>query len=560
MAVEALSNRILEDVALMPARWATLIPVLPHLYPSAVDRAIRQLQELAAQLPDGDVRVTVWEQVRDLVSLHRSHPEARWALSSQVLDRLEDAANSLFPEDAIARYRWLFASPVTLPVRFEVFDEELRRMRINAVRELLARGGAEGVLAFAEAVQLPGEVGDAMYSVGLDKAVTEQVLAALTDPRENRSSMARGFLWRAVRNGGEAWIQEFLSFERMSSWNEDAQAAALLTLPLSAATLDRIDHMPTGVQERYWRGSAHLFTDDPGVFVRGVERLLHHRRPRLALRHLAMSSYVTDSLLSPPLVHAALLESLNTRMEEDPTHIEPHHVERLLGWLLKHPDVDPQLLAQLEWLYIPFLRFDDPHLSLHDRLSADPAFFVEVVGILGSRHAPDSEPKANDEDMIDRAFWLLESWKQVPGLCDAGTLDEGHLKQWVAKAMSLLEAARLRDEGLNIVGKLLPWGPREHDGTWPAPAICDVIQDLASVRLDESFRIAVYNSRGTSVRGPFEGGGQERELAEKYEGYARNLSANWPRVAAIMRKIAREYRDEAASEDNDAELDEDRLG
>jgi hypothetical protein len=155
----------------------------------------------------------------------------------------------------------------------------------------------------------------------------------------------------------------------------------------------------------------------------------------------------------------------------------------------------------------------------------------------------------------------LSTWKKLPGYdSETNSIDEDYLNEWIEKAILLLKEKELEESGLNHIGELFYWGPNEENKSWPHPIVCELIEDIANENLDEGFRIEIYNSRGTTVRGPFEGGIQELELAEKFEGYAKNLEALFPRVASILRKVAKNYRSEANWNDNRADLHEDDLG
>jgi hypothetical protein len=92
---------------------------------------------------------------------------------------------------------------------------------------------------------------------------------------------------------------------------------------------------------------------------------------------------------------------------------------------------------------------------------------------------------------------------------------------------------------------------------WPHPAVCDVIEDAASDDLESGFRVGLYNTRGGTWRDPSEGGNQERDLAARYEKFAVAASDRWPRTAAMLRRIAEQYRAEARREDQESELEQD---
>jgi hypothetical protein len=59
------------------------------------------------------------------------------------------------------------------------------------------------------------------------------------------------------------------------------------------------------------------------------------------------------------------------------------------------------------------------------------------------------------------------------------------------------------------------------------------------------------------MRMPLDGGAQEVALAERYEASAQALAPRYVRTAAVLRSLARTYRDMARREDASAELRED---
>ena len=61
------------------------------------------------------------------------------------------------------------------------------------------------------------------------------------------------------------------------------------------------------------------------------------------------------------------------------------------------------------------------------------------------------------------------------------------------------------------------------------------------------------NKRGVVTKSPFEGGQQERELAEQYREYADRWNDTYPKVASILRKIGEYYEFVARREDKEAE-------
>ena len=103
----------------------------------------------------------------------------------------------------------------------------------------------------------------------------------------------------------------------------------------------------------------------------------------------------------------------------------------------------------------------------------------------------------------------------------------------------------------NYIGKVLAHAPPDPDGAWPHRAVRDEIERLASEEIERAIQIERYNMRGVHGRGVYEGGDQERDLANmNYQ--AAGLSSAWPRTAALLQAIAKTWEEEAKRVDIEA--------
>ena len=111
-----------------------------------------------------------------------------------------------------------------------------------------------------------------------------------------------------------------------------------------------------------------------------------------------------------------------------------------------------------------------------------------------------------------------------------------------------------------VIGQVLARSPTAQDGEWPHEGVRAVIEKLESEFLERGFANGVYNSRGVTTRGPYDGGDQERGISESYRAHAEALNARSPRTAAMLGRIAGTYERDAEREDHSAELLEDLEG
>ncbi len=76
----------------------------------------------------------------------------------------------------------------------------------------------------------------------------------------------------------------------------------------------------------------------------------------------------------------------------------------------------------------------------------------------------------------------------------------------------LTEALEMGDQK---IGEILSASVRQPDKPWPPEPVCEVIEIARSRALERGLETGVYNRRGVTVRMPFDGGDQERGLAEQ---------------------------------------------
>ncbi|NUM79927.1 hypothetical protein HUU42_03895 [bacterium] len=112
-----------------------------------------------------------------------------------------------------------------------------------------------------------------------------------------------------------------------------------------------------------------------------------------------------------------------------------------------------------------------------------------------------------------------------------------------------------KDERVEVsdihIGKILGRSST-HNNIWPQEAVCYAIDRLNVDEIKRGFIIAVQNKRGASTHGPFEGGGQERDLAQSFRQKVSAIRDRWPITASLLETVAVHYDEEAKYHDNRA--------
>ena len=194
-------------------------------------------------------------------------------------------------------------------------------------------------------------------------------------------------------------------------------------------------------------------------------------------------------------------------------------------------------------------------------MAQDPSFFAQVVEIAYNEETETEADEAADDRDTDKhrtrvsgaAYGLLRQWPRSPGLDPEGKINADLLREWTSQARSLIAEIGRPQMGDIAIGAALAASPAAPDGQWPAPAVCDLLEETASGEIDSGFSTAIFNSRGVVSVPLWEGGQQDRELAEKNRQVSRRLNTRWHRTAAIFSRLADHYDHMALEHDTRVE-------
>ena len=153
--------------------------------------------------------------------------------------------------------------------------------------------------------------------------------------------------------------------------------------------------------------------------------------------------------------------------------------------------------------------------------------------------------------MAERGYKLLKAIKRIPGHNDLGELEADRLAKWIATVRQSCTELGRAEAADSWIGNVLSRAPVGQDGVWPCEPVREVIEDIQSESMIRGAYSGVFNSQGPHWRG--EGGGQERELAQKYREWGKAIQVSQPFVAArLLMAVATTYDKQASHEDMEA--------
>lgn len=558
----ALTALLIAHAGADPSRWVGLIEHLGSLPPDIRDAAWSKLSDAVTGISEDENRIKIWAAMRRFISHHRSFPNEDWALPVEEIDRVESIYKQFSPSNPILQRSWLFGNGVPLLSGRDVEnwdrrDQELMNLQQEALQELIQDHGLDAVYRLVSIAENPFQVGLAYGLIASPKAEADQsLLKTLDSTTPGSRAFVKGIAAARFYEEKEAWARKTLEAAVKKGLSEAAMAELLLALPPQRNTWDAAAKLGESINASYWKDATFFVHNQSAEDIEYaiMQMVAADRAPEVVEGIAGNSSAIaSDTILR--VLHAATGDPLPTGGND--AVMFQWGVVRLLTRLETDSAVSEDEIALLEWQYLAVLEHSErPAKMLHRLMSSRPQFFVEVLSAVfraSSREAPpDYTPTPQEKAVASQAWRLLESWRQLPGE-DKGEIDARSLEEWVGEAHRLAVQAERGAIGDEYIGKLLSHSPIGKDGVWPHPAVRDVVEALRNSKLETGIIIGVHNSRGVTSRRMFDGGNQERSLAQRYNDWAEATKLDYPRTSATLREIARSYETRARDFDDEAE-------
>jgi len=530
-------------------KLAQLLDRLADLPSPAYERVLEHLSsDQVVAMPESD-RLPLWETLVDLSAKHKKFADAQWALPSENVSAIENAASKVAPRSIDLIHRRLFsARDFDLFEEKGDFEEQQRRLdqrRESAVAEILNKKGIPGIIDFAGHVGSPEEVGGALGKLefnGLDEALMPTYLQ---EDDQTLAAFIRGYVWSRFWTKSWAWVDGLIN----DTWTIEQRTKFLVLLPFFEETWRRAERYLGSQESEYWKNARVNPWGPQQNLPDAAKKLLSNARPQAALACLdRLVHQKTD--FPPELALQALLETVAT--QNGPDRLDQYDMINVIKWLQENPKTDRAELFKVEWAYLPLL---DRHLgaaprTLESRLATDPKFFCDIIAMIfrsdKGEKKPDQETSDTDAKIAQNAYRLLNEWQTVPGQKPDGSFDQAAFVEWLKEVKR-----RTADSGhlriaLSQVGQVLPYAPTDPDGLWIRRAVADALNAKDASNMRSGFTCELFNMRG--VHG-YTSGADERAIAARYNDQANNAeNAGYHRLATALRELAASYERDADRE------------
>ena len=544
-------------------RWAAMMGIVSKLSPGTRAQALSALLEQSEVLRQQPAALDLWARLRLELNRHRSFPDAEWAMAAEEVSILAAAYARLTPLDAVSAHSWLFDNRPELPNPLPALstppedqDNQLYEAQWDAIRAVYAQGGVVSIARMAEEATLSLTVGYAVSRALESDAAISLALPHIGGESPKLRDFAHGVMAAFSFRSGWEPLEPVLDQLKEEGAVPGRVAALFLAGQANMETWQRLASEDEGVQEIYWNAVpafqiSRESTDDLAFAVR---RLMEAQRSLDLVRFLSVvdvsNELVEQVLEQTPVDYANEIAAGRQR------RIDAYAIGKLLEKLDQSDSVSNERIAQLEVPYIHIMEEWERQPALHREILRQPSLFADFISWVFKRSDGSTDGDGDEETRRNRAeaaFTVLWSLRGLPGQDDAGVVHADALGAWVNEARRLCQERGRGEIGEEQIGQILANAPDGADGAWPCEPVRDLLDAVGSQHVGQGFTTGKFNLLGMTGRGVFDGGEQERSLADGYRADAAKISSLWPFTASLLRRLADSY--ESSGRQFDSESD-----
>ena len=561
--VGAIEGYLLSGVKDDAQRWTTIIGIVSKLSLEMRAQALSALLQQTEGLRQQKAALDLWARLRVELNRHRSFPDAAWAMAAEEVSILADAYDRLTPLDSVSANAWLFDNRPKLPnplpalsTPFEDQDNQIYEAQRDAILAIYAQGGVVSIARLAEETVVPLTVGHAVSrAFELDLAIS---LASPHIGAENPKlrDFAHGVMAALSFRSGWEPLEPVLDQLKEEGAGTSRVAALYLAGQANMETWQRLASEAQEVREAYWTTIPvfQISRENSDDLAFAVQRLIEAQRSLEVVRFLSMSSIPNDLVVQ--VLEQTPIDYANEIAAGRKRQSDAYGIGRLFEKLDQSDDISNGRIAQLEFPYIHLMDEWQRQPALHREILRQPSLFADFVSWVFKRSDGSMDSDVDEETRRNRAEAALAvvwSLRGLPGQEDDGVVGADALSAWVNEARRLCHERDRGDIGEEQIGQVLANAPVGADGVWPCEPVRDLLDRIGSPHIGQGFTTGKFNLRGVTSRGMFDGGEQERSLADGYRADSAKIASSWPFTAQLLRGLADDYESNARQFDRESD-------
>ena len=544
-------------------KWHDVFDNIDKFYEEYFFKIVDKFITLDKEIFDNDMALLIANTLRSKIHNHRSHPDTHWALPKKFVDKLEEVFHFIEPDDLIGKYQYLFGMGSVdilepIPYNPDTFSEDHKKedniveiLRQEAIEKILTDGTLSDLEVLIKQSSYAWDTGRIIFTLYSEK-YQETMLGWVEGEDRLLAQCAKSYLQQLTRKSFDESILEGLS--------DIQKSEIILALPFGAKAFEVLKRQNTNVQKLYWENLSWYYVlegEDVEYFNWVVEQFYTHGVSHKSIEIMSHMFCLAKKEHDAIEIDTEQLFKILYEMDPNNTKLNFHSTSEVIKYLQKS-NLKEEDKRFLEWKYLMMNNFKPVYW---ERLIInDATAFAELVSWVYKPEAERDEDKTLTQEQImnraKNAKELLERMRLFRNYDDIEPMDSDQLKSWVQIAREQFKNLDRTKIGDRQIGMLLAKSSGEEEGIFPNKIVCEVIEELGTDSLEDSFVHEVLYPNGSrfTTRGADEGGNQEHALADKYQDYAKSMQLIYPRTSKILQKISDSYRYDAKREDMENEL------
>lgn len=512
--------------------------------------------ELAEKLTDhckalsAEEVLRIADILREKINGFRRFPDANRSRSEKDISRLEDLLQKIMPK-GVERFRYLFRynthslHPVPYyegkPYNYQEEVDRLRAERTEAVEIILAEFGFETLIEFSIGAEDTGDLGQILAEKVLRNNYDFDLLLRI---RSENATLYISILWSLFLANG---LEKLLCILKASELTDEEKGDILCHTPQSPEVWDAVDGMTKETAQYYWEhvGAFRLDNKYSNYQDYFLDQLLKHERPFSAVRLTAYTEYHNTNQIMRILSECARLQDYSEKTGLTLRSITQHDILDLFKKLYADKSIDVDRVIELEIAFFQYFKHTMTPKGLTKYFRDHPMEYVAAISRVYKDDLDTPQEKTElSQSQIVRYLDIIESFTTIPG-CNEELASEEVFRTWVSTAQAYADAVNYKRAFSICFGRLLSYAPEGDDGIFPHEIVRNFFEGNQNAVIVDHFVIGKLNQRGVYCA---TAGLEEKKIAEKYRTSAEKLGIFYPHTAAILRKLANHYEQEALYE------------
>lgn len=538
-----------------------ILSFIPEAYSSTEDDYLkclnislrRKLINLTSPLVDFLIKesikfkknIKIIDEVEKEISHHERYKNADWALSETELIPFKDIAKTLCSEDVLMLNRKFFRheSPIQPDsyshekfAECQIQSRELRGLKIQEIIESL---GIETVWAFAKTVENTRSVFEGLSTLTNPNCPNEIYVALITNKIETSNAEVY-FSLLHYRIGETEYLKVI---DRLLNLDNSMISVPLYAPSWTNTLANKASEVGPEVYVDYWK-NVHIWQRPKQSQLESIVlNLLESKREWDILSLIQDEEYIKEI---PVELKIRILRGAIFNIHENSAHRDFYNFNKILLSIedeeIKGTEFEKEVL-EIEGLLFHTL---NEHLNKGEELHIVRALkwnaylMIDLVKSYEHLNTQDSH----------LGFDILYKFVNYVNLIicqrEDGSIDFDSVINYISILINCTELPL----GYILIGNLLYSIMITEDE--PTKEFCRIIECLANDEVDQHLYLTISNSRGVTSRGCFDGGQQERNLADHYAKMAKKVFPYSFRLKKIFDKLERSYLADAKRMDEEA--------